>query len=99
MFIGLQCVGNKFLYAHSVFVTVFHLLSCPSSYLSIQCTNMREFSKDIFVPMFGFKSVHHMILEGSPHFRVSDINIPVVAMNAADDPFCPESSMYFNQVV
>ncbi len=41
--------------------------------------------------MFGFESIHQMLVEGSPHLRVGDINIPVVALNAADDPFCPES--------
>ncbi len=41
--------------------------------------------------MFGFESLEQMYLIASPHFRVRDIPIPVVALNAADDPFCPEA--------
>ncbi len=72
---------------YTVMVCVFQL----SLYLSNQCTYFRDFHGEIFVPMFGFESIQQMFLEGSPHLRVGDINIPVVALNAADDPFCPES--------
>ncbi len=71
----------------TVMVYVFQL----RLHLSNQCTNFRDFHTEIFVPMFGFESIQQMFLEASPHFRVGDINMPVVALNAADDPFCPES--------
>ncbi len=60
-------------------------------YLSNQCTNFSDFHTEIFVSMFGFESIHQMLVEGSPRLRVGDINIPVVALNAADDTFSPES--------
>ncbi len=41
--------------------------------------------------MFGFENAQHMYKDTSPHFRVEDIDIPVVALNSADDPFCPET--------
>ena len=39
--------------------------------------------------MFNFNDTTEMMIEASPHYRVSDIPIPVVAVNAGDDPFCP----------
>ena len=45
--------------------------------------------------MFGYKDFNEIYLDSSPHFRVEDISIPVVAMNAADDPFCPEFGMHY----
>ena len=45
--------------------------------------------------MFGYKDFNEVYLDSSPHFRVEDISIPVVAMNAADDPFCPEFGRHF----
>ena len=49
--------------------------------------------------MFGYKDFNEIYLDSSPHFRVKDISIPVVAMNAADDPFCPEFGMGMHYVV
>ena len=50
---------------------------------------MRDFAIEVMLPMFNFSDTRAMALEASPHYRLSDITIPVVAMNAADDPYCP----------
>ena len=41
------------------------------------------------MPMFGYTDIQQLFLDCSPHYRVGNIHIPIVALNAADDPFCP----------
>ena len=55
----------------------------------MQCTCMKDFNHEVLRPMYNFNDTAEMFIEASPHYRVSDIPIPVVAMNAVDDPFCP----------
>ena len=38
--------------------------------------------------MFGFKDAVALRDYGSPHHRVSEIRIPLVCLNAEDDPAC-----------
>ena len=61
----------------------------------LQCRNLRDLNTVVTLPMFGYKDFNEIYLDSSPHFRVEDISIPVVAMNAADDPFCPEFGMHY----
>ena len=39
-------------------------------------------------PMFGFKDSISMKDNGSPHLRVAEITIPLLCLNAEDDPIC-----------
>ena len=67
----------------------------PALIFLLQCQNLGELNTVVTLPMFGYKDFNEVYLDSSPHFRVEDISIPVVAMNAADDPFCPEFGMHF----
>lgn len=44
--------------------------------------------------MFGFKDGTMMREYGSPHHRVSEIKIPLLCLNAEDDPVCLGESQY-----
>ena len=48
----------------------------------------------LIIPMFGYQDHTHVYRDTSPHLRVSDIHIPVVTLNAADDPFCPKHCVW-----
>ena len=65
----------------------------PAVIFLLQCQNLGDLNTVVTLPMFGYKDFNEVYLDSSPHFRVEDISIPVVAMNAADDPFCPEFGM------
>ena len=51
---------------------------------------MDEMAHTVTLPMFGYRDLAHLYEDGSPHLRTSHLHIPIVAINAADDPFCPE---------
>lgn len=57
---------------------------------SMQCQSMDEMAHTVTLPMFGYRDLAHLYEDGSPHLRTSHLHIPIVAINAADDPFCPE---------
>jgi len=48
----------------------------------------------VTLPMFGYKTVDELYQDCSPHIRLEDLSIPVLSLNAADDPFCPDFSKF-----
>ena len=54
-----------------------------------QCKNFRDFSEVLVFPMFGHSSYEEMYSACCPSSRLNDITIPVLGLNAADDPFTP----------
>ena len=48
----------------------------------------RDVEKHLFCPMFGFKDGFSMKDNASPHHKVSEITIPLLCLNAEDDPVC-----------
>ena len=47
--------------------------------------------------MFGFKDHISMKDYGSPHHRVPEIKIPLLCLNAEDDPVCLGEWVYESQ--
>lgn len=60
---------------------------------ALQCQSMDEMAHTVTLPMFGYRDLAHLYEDGSPHLRTSHLHIPIVAINAADDPFCPEHAI------
>ena len=44
--------------------------------------------------MFGYKDQDEFFHDCSAYHRVKDLSIPVIAVNSADDPFCPPNSKF-----
>ena len=46
------------------------------------------------LPMFGYSTLDEYLHDWSPCHRLDGITIPVLAVNASDDPFCPIHSQF-----
>lgn len=44
------------------------------------------------VDMFGYKSVDEYYTDASPSTKIHRVRIPILCLNAADDPFVPFQS-------
>ncbi|KAM7534265.1 hypothetical protein Aperf_G00000105135 [Anoplocephala perfoliata] len=55
----------------------------------LKCRSIREFDAAITVDMFGYKSVDDYYADASPATKIDRIRIPLLCLNAADDPFVP----------
>lgn len=55
---------------------------------AIKCYFSRDIEEHVTCPMFGFKDHVSMKDYGSPHHRVPEIKIPLLCLNAEDDPVC-----------
>ena len=63
---------------------------CTHSSLRVeQCRSFRDFNDVLILPMFGYKDKDELYHDCSAYHRVEDFTVPVVALNSADDPFCP----------
>ncbi|KAL5493878.1 hypothetical protein EMCRGX_G015112 [Ephydatia muelleri] len=60
---------------------------------ALQCQFLDEMAHTVTLPMFGYRDLAHLYEDGSPHLRTTHLHIPIVAINAADDPFCPEHAI------
>ena len=60
---------------------------------SLQCADFREFTEVLVFPMFGYGSFQDVFDACCPTSRIDDIHIPVLGLNAADDPFTPPHGM------
>lgn len=58
-------------------------------YFTSQSRTIREFDANLTVKMFGFTSVEDFYSSASPISKISSVRIPVLCLNAADDPFVP----------
>lgn len=79
-----------------------HLLSSNFNKLEIPCdinhglnaSTVREFDDKIIAPMSGFKDSNEYYTAASLHIKPLDkISVPLLCLNAADDPFAPEDSI------
>eukprot|EP01135_Chromosphaera_perkinsii_P002764 Nk52_evm132s226 gene=Nk52_evmTU132s226 len=64
----------------------------------LQSSTIREFDTRVTAPMFGFDSLEHYYTHISPHSKVYDVKIPLLCLNAVDDPFCPVTSIPFDDI-
>ncbi|XP_064382470.1 protein ABHD1-like [Halichondria panicea] len=57
---------------------------------ALQCTDFRQFTEVLVFPMFGYKNFQDLFSACSPTALISDFTIPILSLNADDDPFTPE---------
>lgn len=62
----------------------------------LNSSTVREFDDKIIAPMSGFKDCNEYYSAATLHTKpLCKINIPLLCLNAADDPFAPEESIPF----
>ena len=60
----------------------------------LKSSTVREFDDRIVAPMSGFKDGSEYYAAATLHDKpVDKINVPLLCLNAADDPFAPEDSI------
>lgn len=64
-----------------------HQFFNPVNYL--QSKTFREFDSIYTVKQFGYKDTQHFYEEATLHNKLHRINVPVLCLSAADDPFQP----------
>ncbi|VUZ39767.1 unnamed protein product [Hymenolepis diminuta] len=64
----------------------------------LKSRSIREFDESITVDMFGYKSVDEYYTDASPATKIHRVRIPILCLNAADDPFVPFQSLPLNVV-
>ncbi|CEO97065.1 AB hydrolase-1 domain-containing protein [Plasmodiophora brassicae] len=54
-----------------------------------RATTVRQFDTELVVPIFGFRDVVHYYDECSTDSRIHAVGVPLLCVNADDDPICP----------
>ena len=54
-----------------------------------QSSAIREFDSRVTSKLFGYESCEHYYREASLHDKIHALQVPVLTLNAADDPFSP----------
>ncbi|KAM3177478.1 hypothetical protein ACTXT7_004455 [Hymenolepis weldensis] len=75
------------------FDVAIYILFCKTKSRSI-----REFDESMTVGMFGYNSVDEYYADASPATKIHRVRIPILCLNAADDPFVPFQSLPLNVV-
>ncbi|CAG2062898.1 unnamed protein product, partial [Timema podura] len=57
--------------------------------LNLQSRTIREFDATFTVKQFGFKDIDDYYTQATMHEKLHLIKIPLLCLNAADDPFQP----------
>ena len=58
----------------------------------MQSRTVREFDSKFTIPMFGFTSTEEYFAVASPDNKIDRVRVPVLCLNAADDPLVPYES-------
>lgn len=61
--------------------------------VSLQSNTIREFDTRFTSKLFGYESCEHYYKEASLHDKIHALEVPVLTLNAADDPFSPLHGM------
>lgn len=63
----------------------------------LNSSTVREFDDRIVAPMCGYRDSHEYYTAATLHVKpVDKINVPLLCLNAADDPFAPEDSIPYD---
>ena len=60
-----------------------------SYYFIKQSRTVREFDSKLTAPMFGFKSAEDYYINYSPIKVIDRVRVPLLCLNAVDDPYVP----------
>ncbi|XP_043919401.1 protein ABHD1-like [Protopterus annectens] len=64
----------------------------------MKAQTIREFDERCTCVIFGYKSWQEYYHDASPYYKLSDMHVPVLCLNAADDPFAPFHTIPFDTV-
>ena len=78
---------SRALHSNSVYLPA----SIRSVFLGFQSRTIREFDASFVVKQFGFRDVEDYYNAASLNDKLHRIQVPLLGLNAADDPFIPFS--------
>ena len=64
-------------------------LPLPLPLSSVQSNNLQQLSEAVIVHMFDYQDNDHLHNCSSPSLHSHLLSLPILAVNSADDPFCP----------
>ena len=62
----------------------------------LQSSTVREFDTEFTAKLFGYDSWQEYYADASSHDKLHHVKVPVLAVNAADDPFFPHTGTCYN---
>ena len=64
-------------------------MSCMHLHTHTQVSTVEEFDRNVTIKVFKYSSVEEYYRDANNTWRIAGIKTPLIAINAADDPFSP----------